>query len=175
MGDVDQLPSVGPGQVLSDLISCGALPVARLTEVFRQAAASRIITSAHAVNQGRIHDLRRPTEPDHCDFFFAPAETAEQAVALILKLVSERIPQRFGLDTIQQVQVLCPMARGGCGSRALNVELQQRLNPDAPEQVERFGWRFAPGDKVMQIANDYEKDVFNGDMGTVDAIDPDAS
>jgi exodeoxyribonuclease V alpha subunit len=175
VGDVDQLPSVGPGQVLSDLISSGALPVARLTEVFRQAAASRIITSAHAVNQGRIPDLRRPTEPDHCDFFFAPAETAEQAMALILKLVSERIPQRFGLDPIQQVQVLCPMARGGCGSRALNVELQQRLNPDPPEQVERFGWRFAPGDKVMQIANDYEKEVFNGDLGTVDAIDPDAS
>ena len=175
VGDVDQLPSVGPGQVLSDLIASGALPVARLTEVFRQAAASRIITSAHAVNQGRIPDLRPPAEPDHCDFFFAPAETAEQAVALILKLVSERIPKRFGLDPIQQVQVLCPMARGGCGSRALNVELQQRLNPDPPEQVERFGWRFAPGDKVMQIANDYEKEVFNGDLGTVDAIDPDAS
>jgi exodeoxyribonuclease V alpha subunit len=94
---------------------------------------------------------------------------------VILKLVSERIPQRFGLDPIQQVQVLCPMARGGCGSRALNVELQQRLNPDPPEQVERFGWRFAPGDKVMQIANDYEKEVFNGDLGTVDSIDPDAS
>ena len=175
VGDVDQLPSVGPGQVLGDLIASGVLPVARLTEVFRQAAASRIITSAHAVNQGRIPDLRPAADPDHCDFFFAPAETAEQAVALILKLVSERIPQRFGLDPIQQVQVLCPMARGGCGSRALNVELQQRLNPDPPEQVERFGWRFAPGDKVMQIANDYEKDVFNGDLGTVDSIDPDAS
>jgi exodeoxyribonuclease V alpha subunit len=175
VGDVDQLPSVGPGQVLSDLISSGVLPVARLTQVFRQAAASRIITTAHAVNQGEIPDLRPPADPDQCDFFFAPAETAEQAVALILKLVSERIPQRFGLDPIQQVQVLCPMARGGCGSRALNVELQQRLNPDPPEQVERFGWRFAPGDKVMQIANDYEKEVFNGDLGTVDAIDPDAS
>jgi exodeoxyribonuclease V alpha subunit len=175
VGDVDQLPSVGPGQVLSDLIASGVLPVARLTQVFRQAATSRIITTAHAVNEGRIPDLRAPADPDGCDFFFAPAETAEQAVALILKLVSERIPQRFGLDPIQQVQVLCPMARGGCGSRALNVELQQRLNPDPPEQVERFGWRFAPGDKVMQIANDYEKEVFNGDLGTVDSIDPDAS
>ncbi len=175
VGDVDQLPSVGPGQVLSDLITSGALPVARLTQVFRQAAASRIITTAHAVNQGRIPDLRAPADPDGCDFFYAPAETAEQAVAVILKLVSERIPQRFGLDPIQQVQVLCPMARGGCGSRALNVELQQRLNPDPPEQVERFGWRFAQGDKVMQIANDYEKEVFNGDLGTVDSIDPDAS
>ena len=81
------------------------------------------------MNEGRIPDLRPAADPDHLDFFFAPAETAEQAVALILKLVSERIPQRFGFDPIQQVQVLCPMARGGCGSRALNVELQQRLNP----------------------------------------------
>ena len=175
VGDVDQLPSVGPGQVLADLIGSGALPVARLTEVFRQAAASRIITTAHAVNRGQMPDLHPPADPDQCDFFFAPAETPEQAVALILRLVRERIPQRFGFDPIQQVQVLCPMARGGCGSRALNIELQQCLNPDPAEQVERFGWRFAPGDKVMQVANDYEKEVFNGDLGTVDGIDADAS
>jgi exodeoxyribonuclease V alpha subunit len=100
------------------------------------------------------------------DFYFLPAETPEQAVALILKVVGERIPARFGLDPIGQVQVLCPMARGGCGSRSLNIELQQLLNPDPTEQVERFGWRFAPGDKVMQVANDYEKEVFNGDVGT---------
>jgi exodeoxyribonuclease V alpha subunit len=96
-------------------------------------------------------------------------------VALILKVVGERIPARFGLDPISQVQVLCPMARGGCGSRSLNIALQQLLNPDRSEQVERFGWRFAPGDKVMQIANDYEKEVFNGDVGTIDAIDSDNS
>jgi len=175
VGDVDQLPSVGPGQVLGDLISGGAIPVARLTEVFRQAASSRIITSAHAVNAGQLPDLRPPPHEEASDFYFIEAHTPEQAVALILKLVGERIPARFGLDPIQEVQVLCPMARGGCGSRALNEELRRLLNPDPPEQVERFGWRFAPGDKVMQIANDYEKEVFNGDLGTIDSLDGDTS
>jgi exodeoxyribonuclease V alpha subunit len=175
VGDVDQLPSVGPGQVLADGITSGAVPVARLTEVFRQAASSRIITTAHAINAGTIPDLRPPSEGGSTDFYFLPAETPEQAVALILKVVGERIPARFGFDPIGQVQVLCPMARGGCGSRSLNIELQQLLNPDPVEQVERFGWRFAPGDKVMQIANDYEKEVFNGDVGTIDAIDADNS
>jgi exodeoxyribonuclease V alpha subunit len=175
VGDVDQLPSVGPGQVLADGINSGALAVARLTEVFRQAASSRIITTAHAINAGTIPDLRSPPEGKSSDFYFLPAETPEQAVALILKVVGERIPARFGFDPIGQVQVLCPMARGGCGSRSLNIELQKLLNPDPVEQVERFGWRFAPGDKVMQIANDYEKEVFNGDVGTIDAIDADNS
>jgi exodeoxyribonuclease V alpha subunit len=151
------------------------VPVTRLSEVFRQAASSRIITTAHAINAGTIPDLRSPPEGEGSDFYFLPAETPEQAVALILKVVGERIPARFGLDPIAQVQVLCPMARGGCGSRSLNVELQKLLNPDPAEQVERFGWRFAPGDKVMQIANDYEKEVFNGDVGTIDAIDVDSS
>jgi exodeoxyribonuclease V alpha subunit len=175
VGDVDQLPSVGPGQVLADLINSDALPVARLTEVFRQAASSRIITTAHAINAGTIPDLRPPTAEATTDFYFLPAETPEQAVALILKVVGERIPARFGLDPIAQVQVLCPMARGGCGSRSLNIELQNLLNPDPTEQVERFGWRFAPADKVMQVANDYEKEVFNGDVGTVETIDADTS
>ena len=175
VGDVDQLPSVGPGQVLADGINSGALPVTRLTEVFRQAASSRIITTAHAINGGTIPDLRAPADGASSDFYFLPAETPEQAVALILKVVGERIPARFGFDPVGEVQVLCPMARGGCGSRSLNVELQKLLNPDPVEQVERFGWRFAPGDKVMQIANDYEKEVFNGDVGTIDAIDSDNS
>jgi exodeoxyribonuclease V alpha subunit len=175
VGDVDQLPSVGPGQVLADAIASGALAVARLTEVFRQAATSRIITTAHAINAGTIPDLRTPPEGESSDFYFLPAETPEQAVSLILKVVGERIPARFGFDPVAEVQVLCPMARGGCGSRSLNLELQKLLNRDPAEQVERFGWRFAPGDKVMQIANDYEKEVFNGDVGTIDAIDADNS
>ena len=175
VGDVDQLPSVGPGQVLADGISSGALAVTRLTEVFRQAASSRIITTAHAINAGTIPDLRSPAEGTSSDFYFLPADTPEQAVSLILKVVGERIPARFGFDPLGEVQVLCPMARGGCGSRSLNIELQKLLNPDPTEQVERFGWRFAPGDKVMQIANDYEKEVFNGDVGTIDAIDSDNS
>jgi exodeoxyribonuclease V alpha subunit len=175
VGDVDQLPSVGPGQVLADGLASGALPVTRLTEVFRQAASSRIITTAHAINAGTLPDLRPPTDGTPSDFYFLPADTPEQAVALILKVVGERIPARFGLDPIAQVQVLCPMARGGCGSRSLNLALQALLNPAPSAQVERFGWRFAPGDKVMQIANDYEKEVFNGDVGTIDAIDSDNS
>ncbi|MFM9088322.1 MAG: ATP-dependent RecD-like DNA helicase [Cyanobium sp.] len=175
VGDVDQLPSVGPGQVLADVIRSGAMPVARLTEVFRQAATSRIITAAHGINAGTIPDLRPPVDGAPSDFYFLPADTPEQALRVILKVVGERIPARFGLDPVREVQVLCPMARGGCGSRSLNIELQQLLNPDPTQQVERFGWRFAPGDKVMQIANDYEKEVFNGDMGTVDAIDGDNS
>jgi len=171
--------------VLADVIGSGAVPVARLTEVFRQAASSRIITTAHAINAGQIPDLRPPADRGgtgtgngngtSSDFYFLPAETPEQAVNLILKVVGERIPARFGFDPIGQVQVLCPMARGGCGSRSLNIELQKLLNPDPVEQVERFGWRFAPGDKVMQIANDYEKEVFNGDVGTIDSIDADNS
>ncbi|MFN7741335.1 MAG: AAA family ATPase [Cyanobacteriota bacterium] len=175
VGDVDQLPSVGPGQVLADAIASGALAVARLSEVFRQAAASRIITTAHAINAGTIPDLRPPVDGAPSDFYFLSADSPEQAVSLILKVVGERIPARFGLDPVGEVQVLCPMARGGCGSRSLNLELQKLLNPDPSEHVERFGWRFAPGDKVMQIANDYEKEVFNGDMGTIDAIDADNS
>jgi exodeoxyribonuclease V alpha subunit len=143
--------------------------------VFRQAASSRIITTAHAINAGTIPDLRPPAAAATTDFYFLPAETPEQAVALILKVVVERIPARFGLDPIAQVQVLCPMARGGCGSRSLNIELQNLLNPDPTEQVERFGWRFTPADKVMQVANNYDKEVFNGDVGTVETIDADAS
>ena len=96
-------------------------------------------------------------------------------LALILKVAGGRVLARFGLDPIAQVPVLCPMARGGCGSRSLNIELQQLLNPDPTEQVGRYGWRFAPADKVMQMANDYEKEVFNGDVGTVETIDADAS
>lgn len=171
VGDIDQLPSVGPGQVLADIIHSGALPVVRLTEVFRQAAASRIITSAHQINQGRIPDLAKP-EGD-TDFYFVPAAEPEHAVELIVELVRTRIPRRFGFDSIRDIQVLCPMNRGGVGARSLNVELQAALNPAGDQKVERFGWTFAPGDKVMQIENDYEKEVYNGDIGTVEAIDLD--
>ncbi len=174
VGDVDQLPSVGPGQVLADVIGSDAMPVGRLTEVFRQAASSRIITTAHAVNGGRLPDLRPPSDGGLTDFYFLPAETPEEAIAVILKVVRERIPARFGHDPIADVQVLCPMARGGCGSRSLNLELQRILNPVSEPVVERFGWRFAPGDKVMQVANDYEKEVFNGDVGRVQGIDAEA-
>ena len=172
VGDVDQLPSVGPGQVLADIIASGAVPVVRLTEVFRQAARSRIVTTAHGINRGAIPDLSRP-EGDS-DFYFVPAEDPETAAGRIVELVKTRIPQRFGLDAMQDIQVLCPMNRGGAGARSINIELQAALNPAGERKVERFGWTFAPGDKVMQIENDYDKEVYNGDIGQVTDVDPDA-
>ncbi len=173
VGDIDQLPAVGPGQVLADIISSGAVPVVRLTEIFRQAAASQIVVSAHRINQGTIPDLRRP-EGDS-DFYFVSADNPETAVKRIVELVKSRIPQRFGLDPIRDIQVLCPMNRGGVGARSLNIELQAALNPAGERKVERFGWTFAPGDKVMQIENDYDKEVYNGDIGYIDDVDLDAS
>ena len=165
----DQLPSVGPGQVLADIIGSGAVPVMRLTEVFRQAAESKIITTAHAINAGRMPDLA-PSN-GNADFYFVPAADPEQAVARIVELVSKRIPQRFGFDPIRDIQVLCPMNRGGVGARSLNIELQAVLNPAGEKKVERFGWTFAPGDKVMQIENDYDKEVYNGDIGMIEDVD----
>ena len=165
MGDVDQLPSVGPGQVLADIIASGAVPVVRLTEVFRQAARSRIVTAAHGINRGAIPDLSRPD--GESDFYFVAAEDPETAVSRIVELVKTRIPRRFDLDPVRDIQVLCPMNRGGAGARSLNVELQAALNPAGERKVERFGWTFAPGDKVMQIENDYDREVYNGDIGAV--------
>ena len=172
VGDVDQLPSVGPGQVLADVIASGAVPVVRLTEVFRQAARSRIVTSAHGINRGAIPDLSRPDGDS--DFYFVPAEDPETAAARIVDLVKTRIPKRFGFDGVRDIQVLCPMNRGGAGARLLNIELQAALNPAGERKVERFGWTFAPGDKVMQIENDYDKEVYNGDIGQVADVDPEA-
>jgi hypothetical protein len=172
VGDIDQLPSVGPDQVLADIIGSGAVPVVRLTEIFRQAAESRIITSAHRTNRGLLPDLTRP-EGDS-DFYFVPADNPETAVARIVELVGTRIPRRFGLDPIHDVQVLCPMNRGGVGARSLNIELQMALNPAGKNKIQRFGWTFAPGDKIMQIENDYEKEVYNGDIGYIDQIDREA-
>ena len=170
VGDVDQLPSVGPGQVLADVIASGAAPVVRLTEVFRQAAESRIVVAAHRINRGEMPELSGGAAPG-ADFFFVEAANPEDGVRKLLQVVRERIPQRFGLDPVRDVQVLCPMNRGGLGARALNLELQRLLNATPGPRVERFGWTFAVGDKVMQIENDYDKDVYNGDLGLVAAID----
>ena len=171
VGDIDQLPSVGPGQVLADVIASAAVPVVRLTEVFRQAAMSRIIVNAHRINDGAVPDLDKPD--GESDFYFVPADDPETAVPKVLELVRTRIPRRFGLDPIRDIQVLCPMNRGGVGTRSLNIELQAVLNPAGERKVERFGWTFAPGDKVMQTENDYDKEVYNGDIGRVDDVDPD--
>ena len=154
VGDIDQLPSVGPGQVLADIIASGAVPVVRLTEVFRQAALSRIVDNAHKINRGVIPEFTKP-EGDS-DFYFVPADDSETAVVRIVDLVKTHIPRRFGFDPVRDIQVLCPMNRGGIGARSLNIELQAAL------------------DKVMQIENDYDKEVYNGDIGYVEDVDPEA-
>ena len=169
VGDVDQLPSVGPGQVLADIIACNLVPVVRLTEVFRQAAGSRVITNAHRINSGQMPELS--SDRALSDFYFIDAEAPEDGVAKIIAVVRDRIPKAFGLDAVRDVQVLCPMNRGGLGARSLNIELQKALNPPGEAHVERFGWTFCPGDKVMQVENDYDREVYNGDLGIVQRID----
>src|ERR1700726_3343207 len=161
VGDVDQLPSVGPGQVLGDIIASASVSVVRLTEVFRQAAESRIIVNAHRINQGLMPDLALA---ESGDFYFVDAADAEDGVRKVRAIVRERIPKRFGLDPVRDIQVLCPMNRGGLGARSLNIELQNALNPRGEPKVEKFGTTFAIGDKVMQIENDYDKEVYNGDI-----------
>jgi exodeoxyribonuclease V alpha subunit len=127
---------VGPGQVLADIIASAAVPVVNLTEIFRQAAESRIVTNAHCINQGLMPDLA-PAEGG--DFYFVDAADPEEGVRKLVAIVQERIPKRFGLDPIRDVQVLCPMNRGGLGARSLNIELQNALNPPGEVRIERFG------------------------------------
>jgi len=155
---VREEPWVGPGQVLADIIDSGAVPVVRLTEVFRQAATSRVIVNAHRINAGLMPEAT-PAGAERSDFYVIDAAEPEIAAAKILAVVRERIPRAFGLDPVRDVQVLCPMNRGGVGARSLNIELQKALNPPGEVRVERFGWTYAPGDRVMQIENDYDKEV----------------
>ena len=170
VGDVDQLPSVGPGAVLSDIISSGVIPVVRLTEIFRQAATSKIIVNAHRINQGQM-PLPAQKEAELSDFYFIPAQTPDEISEKVLEVICRRIPRRFGLDAVKDVQVLTPMNRGGLGTRSLNIELQKRLNTACGPQVTRFGWSYGVGDKVIQTVNNYNKEVFNGDIGTISNID----
>lgn len=168
VGDVDQLSSVGPGQVLRDVIDSGAVPVVRLTEVFRQAASSRIITSAHAINAGRMPDLEPKRDSD---FFFIETEEPGETADKIVELVAKRLPGHLQVDPKRDIQVLCPMQRGGAGARSLNLLLQQQLSNSPGAPVERFGSRYGVGDKVMHIINDRERSVYNGDMGQVTKVD----
>src|ERR1039457_6087520 len=172
VGDVDQLPSVGPGNALRDLIDSGVVPVVRLTEVFRQAASSKIITSAHLIRHGKMPELRSAASDS--DFYFVERETPEEIVATLVKLIQNRIPNHLRLNPIRDIQVLCPMNRGSIGVRELNTALQGALNPVRPSEPaeERFGWRFQVRDKVIQTENVYKKHVFNGDIGTIEKIDP---
>ena len=210
VGDVDQLPSVGPGAVLADLINSEQVPTVRLTEVFRQAAASRIVVNAHRINVGRMPEAPREDQPKaepsrddpsraepsgvnpskrdqsgleqaggqqskadrpEPDFYLIRCDSPEQIHERLMKVITKRIPQRFGLDPVRDIQVLTPMNRGSLGARALNSDLQRELNPSAEPRLERFGWTYAPGDKVIQLVNDYDKEVFNGDIGRILSID----
>lgn len=171
VGDVDQLPSVGPGAVLADIIESGVVPTVRLTEIFRQAASSRIIVNAHRINAGEL-PLRQEGQ-ELSDFYVIPAQTPEEIHAKLLQVVTERIPKRFGLHPVRDIQILTPMNRGGLGARALNADLQQQLNPAAEPRVTRFGTTFAPGDKVIQTENNYTREVFNGDIGCISQVDED--
>ena len=169
VGDVDQLPSVGPGAVLCDIIESGRVPTVRLTEIFRQAKSSRIIVNAHRINEGRL-PLEERSEA-LSDFYTILVDSPEEAAEKLTQVVAERIPRRFALDPIDEVQVLTPMNRGALGVHALNQSLQALLNGEAEPKVTRFGITLAPRDKVIQRINDYDKDVFNGDIGRVSRID----
>lgn len=169
VGDVDQLPSIGPGAVLRDLLASNRVPFVRLRQIFRQAQKSLIVTNAHRINAG---ELPLPPKPGVAsDFFIVERRDAESATRTIVELVQARIPQRFGMDPIRDIQVLTPMHRGVAGSHALNDALQHALNPIG-ESLTRAGRVFRRGDKVMQLKNDYDRGVFNGDVGIVTRVEP---
>jgi exodeoxyribonuclease V alpha subunit len=170
VGDADQLPSVGAGAVLHDLIASGAVPVVKLSEVFRQAAQSRIITAAHSINRGEMPDLKSGAD---ADFYFLERNTGEDIQRTVVEFVRDRVPAKFGLQPERDIQVLCPMNRQLLGTRAFNEALQEALNPphEMKFEVERFGLKFRTGDKVIQTRNNYDKEVFNGDIGHIRAIE----
>jgi len=168
VGDVNQLPSVGAGNVLNDIISSGSVPVVELNEIFRQAKESLIIVNAHKINNGVIPSLKPLGQSD--DFYFIEQEDPEEVLKIILELAKERISIKFGFDPVDDIQVLTPMHKGTVGAGNLNVELQKTLNP-SDEGVMRGNRNFFINDKVMQIKNNYDKDVFNGDIGRITKID----
>ncbi len=169
VGDVDQLPSVGPGLVLADLIASEKVPVVRLTQIFRQAEQSWIVRAAHAIKHGEVPESAPAGQGD---FYFVEANSPDLILERIVAMLRERIPARFGLDPLRDVQVLTPMNRSELGAQSLNLRLQEVLNPaKGTPQVQRFGWTFRVGDKVMQTHNNYKKEVYNGDIGRIQALD----
>lgn len=174
VGDTDQLPSVGAGNVLSDIIASGMVPVVKLTRIFRQALDSRIVMNAHKINQGKAIDRSNSKDSD---FFHLDKQKPEEALEKILDLVSTRLPSYYHVDPIRDIQVLTPMQRGVVGTINLNMMLQQRLNPSTKEapkpSIQRSGTEYRLHDKVMQIKNDYDREVFNGDIGTITEVNTD--
>lgn len=173
VGDIDQLPSVGSGAVLSDMIESGVISTARLTDIFRQAKTSRIIVNAHRINEGKA-----PFESikgEKSDFFTIHAHNAEDVYNKLIKVVTKRLPQAFNLNPIDDIQILTPMNRAGLGAKSLNLELQKALNGHSENKITKYGNTFAVGDKIIQTVNNYDKDVFNGDLGRIKHINHDES
>ena len=170
VGDVNQLPSVGAGNVLKDIIKSKAIPIVELNEIFRQAKSSRIIFNAHKINNGIFPTLENEVPGN--DFYFIQQEDPEKVLEIILELTNTRIPRRFGFDPIDDIQVLTPMHKGVVGAGNLNRELQKTLNP-VQDGVTRGDLSFRVNDKVMQIKNNYDKEIFNGDIGRIVGIRPD--
>lgn len=169
VGDADQLPSVGPGAILRDVIESGVVPTVRLARIFRQAEESRIVSNAHAILRGEMPETSSPDDPK-ADFFIVSRRDPEEAASTVLELVSERIPRRFGLRPREDIQVLTPMHRGPAGTQALNAALQRALNPEGLA-IERRSVQYRVGDKVMQTRNDHEREVYNGDLGVIVRVD----
>ena len=163
---------MGPGRILQDIISSNQFTVSQLRDVFRQAATSKIITNAHAINQGNLPQFPKDGDPSDC--YFIETEEPETAVAMIAKLVRDSIPKRFGMRPMKDIQILTPMQKGALGAQNLNATMQQALNPTG-DQIERFGIIFRHGDRVMQTENDYDKEIYNGDLGHIERIDLEAS
>jgi exodeoxyribonuclease V alpha subunit len=171
VGDVNQLPSVGAGNVLKDIIASGKMQIVELNEIFRQAKESLIIVNAHKINNGLLPSFKFSGQKQD-DFYFIEQEDPEEVLRIILELTKERIPRRFGFDPVNDIQVLTPMHKGIVGAGNLNVELQKTLNP-GENGIIKGGWKFKLNDKVMQVKNNYDKEVFNGDIGRITRIDPD--
>ena len=168
VGDVDQLPSVGPGSVLRDAINSGVVPCVRLVKIFRQAEQSLIVQNAHRINGGEMPFV--PEKGEDADFFIVNRSDPDEALRTVIDMVTKHIPRRFGFDPVKDIQVLTPMNRGGVGTIALNEALQKVLNPSAPG-LEHGRVTFRVGDKVMQLKNDYDRNVYNGDVGIVLSVD----
>jgi exodeoxyribonuclease V alpha subunit len=171
VGDVDQIPSVGPGSVLHSLIQSEKISTLRLTQVFRQAAESEIIQCAHQINSGQLPNLKKRNKSS--DFHFISSSDPTKTADTIIELVKNRIPKAYGFDPVRDIQVLCPMNLGSLGCRSLNFGLQKALNPNQSSSIEKFGTLFTLGDKIIVTSNDYEKEIFNGDIGLIQSIRPD--
>jgi exodeoxyribonuclease V alpha subunit len=174
VGDVDQLPSVGPGNVLRDLLQSQVIPVTKLDQIFRQKEDGLIVENAHRINRGEMPILPEPAPEGLLDFYFIPREDPMKAVQTIREMVTQRIPQRFGLDPLQDIQVIAPMYKGEIGVKNLNTVLQEHFRKGEKRYIDFSGQRFCVGDRVLQTKNDYDKEVFNGDTGFITDLDPES-